>query len=380
VCENTHLQLPENEHLRDPLGELPWNQHLQKQWGWGPDYGYQTETRPSRYSTGESSLLARVLPCARRVVVRVIERMNLSSEVRHPTRWYSKLIAAALALVVFTLLATGVVAAYLVYHILAPVKGSESLDLANLPGRPEDFSYEVAGLGTREGWFFAGLKSSPTIILCPGYLAGREELLPLATGLQDHGYNVLLFDFASQGPKPTYTTLGFREVRELQAAISAISARPDVNRSSFGIWGSNVGAYAAIAAAEADPRIHAFAVESVYDRPQELLAVILGRYGLTPLPWLTRLAQTGFLWFNFAYRDTPPLSSGSTRLGGAQKLFLEAADEPVLIGPTHRLYQLAPVPKEEVLLPQGNYEGMLDDQKRTYENRIISFFLLNLPP
>ena len=25
-------------------------------------------------------------------------------------------------------------------------------------------------------------------------------------------------------------------------------------------------------------------------------------------------------------------------------------------------------------------EGMLDDDKRTYENRIISFFLLNLPP
>ena len=306
--------------------------------------------------------------------------MNLSSEVRHPTRWYSKLIAAALALVVFTVLATGVVAAYLVYHIVAPVKNSESVNLANLPGRPQDFSYEVAGLGTREGWFFAGLKSAPTIILCPGYLAGREELLPLATGLQDHGYNVLLFDFASQGPKATYTTLGFREVRELQAAISAIAARPDVDRSSFGLWGTNVGAYAAIAAAESDPRIRAFAVESVYDRPQDLLAVLLGRYGLTPLPWLTRLAQTGFLWFNFAYHDTPPLSSGAARLGSAQKLFLEAADEPVLIGPTHRLYQLAPMPKEEVSLPQGNYEGLLDDQKRTYENRIISFFLLNLPP
>jgi len=38
------------------------------------------------------------------------------------------------------------------------------------------------------------------------------------------------------------------------------------------------------------------------------------------------------------------------------------------------------MPKEEVSLPQGNYEGLLDDQKRTYENRIISFFLLNLPP
>ena len=44
------------------------------------------------------------------------------------------------------------------------------------------------------------------------------------------------------------------------------------------------------------------------------------------------------------------------------------------------LFVLAPTPKEEVLLTQGNYQGMLDEEKRTYENRIISFFLLNLPP
>ena len=44
------------------------------------------------------------------------------------------------------------------------------------------------------------------------------------------------------------------------------------------------------------------------------------------------------------------------------------------------MFLLAPAPKEEVLLTQGNYEGMLDEEKRVYENRIIGFFLLNLPP
>jgi hypothetical protein len=41
---------------------------------------------------------------------------------------------------------------------------------------------------------------------------------------------------------------------------------------------------------------------------------------------------------------------------------------------------VSPNPKEEALLAQGNYVGMIDEEKRTYENRIISFFLLNLPP
>jgi alpha-beta hydrolase superfamily lysophospholipase len=306
--------------------------------------------------------------------------MNLLSEFRHPTTWYSKLVAAVMALGFFVLLATAVAGSYLVYHIVAPIKTGESVDLTNLPGRPEDFSYDVAGLGARAGWFFPGLKSAPTILLCPGYAAGREELLPLATGLQDHGYNVLLFDFASRGLHATYSTLGFREVRELRAAISAIAARPDVDRSRFGLWGTNVGAYAAVAAAEADPRVQALVVESLYDRPEDMLSLLLSRYGVSPLPFFRPLAEDSFLWFNYRYRQTPPLSAGATRLGSDRKLFLEATDEPSLVGPTHELFLLAPQPKEEVLLTQGNYEGMLDDEKRTYENRIISFFLLNLPP
>ena len=89
-------------------------------------------------------------------------RMNFLSEFRHPTTWYSKLAAALLALGFFTLLATGAVGSYLVYHIVAPIKTDQTVDLAQLPGRPEDFSYDVAGLGSREAWFFPGLKSGPT--------------------------------------------------------------------------------------------------------------------------------------------------------------------------------------------------------------------------
>jgi pimeloyl-ACP methyl ester carboxylesterase len=217
-------------------------------------------------------------------------------------------------------------------------------------------------------------------LLCPGYAAAREELLPLATGLQDQGYNVLLFDFAGRGPKATYTTLGFREVSEVRAAISAIASRPDVDHSRFGLWGTNVGAYAAAAAAEEDPRVLALAVESLYSRPEDLLGLLLTRFGMTPLPFFSRLAEEIFLWFNYKYRNTPPLTAGAARLASDRKLFLEATDEPSLVGPTHEMYLLAPGPKEEVLLTQGNYGGMLDEEKRTYENRIISFFLLNLSP
>lgn len=306
--------------------------------------------------------------------------MNFLSELRHPTTWYFKLAAALLALGFFTLLATGAVGSYLVYHIVAPVKAADSVDLAHLPGSPQDFSYDVPGLGMREGWFFGGLKSASTILLCPGYGAAREEFLPLATGLQSQGYNVLLFNFAGRGAKATYTTLGFREIGELRAAIAAIAARPDVDHTSFGVWGTNLGAYAAVGAAEVDPRVRALVVESVYDRPEDLLNLLLTRYGVTPLPFLKDFSERSFLWFNYGYRNTPPLSERAARLGNARKLFLEARDEPALVGMTHHLFLVSPNPKDEAMLAQGNYVGMLDEEKRTYENRIISFFLLNLPP
>jgi hypothetical protein len=51
----------------------------------------------------------------------------------------------------------------------------------------------------------------------------------------------------------------------------------------------------------------------------------------------------------------------------------------LLAASTAELYRISPPPHELAVLQHGNYAGMLDDEKRSYENRILSFFLLNLP-
>src|SRR5436853_606449 len=111
--------------------------------------------------------------------------MRLLSEFRYPTLWYSKLIAAVVAISFFTLMAAAIISGYVVYSIsVTPPGASPAIDLASFPGQPEQVSYAVAGLGSRDGWFFPGLKSAPTILLCPGYRASKGELLPLAVALQ----------------------------------------------------------------------------------------------------------------------------------------------------------------------------------------------------
>src|ERR1700676_3024532 len=125
--------------------------------------------------------------------------MGFLSEFRYPTTWYTKLAIAILALAIFSLLAAGSVSGYLVYRMVMPARSHSEIDLQNFPGHPEKLNFTVSGEGPRDGWFFPGLKSAPTIVLCPAYESSRGELLTLASALQDQQHNVLAFLFSAHG-------------------------------------------------------------------------------------------------------------------------------------------------------------------------------------
>ncbi|MGB6430032.1 MAG: alpha/beta fold hydrolase [Candidatus Acidiferrales bacterium] len=306
--------------------------------------------------------------------------MGFISEIQYPTRWYSKLLAAVLALAFFWFVATLAISGFILYRIVSPAPSQTNLDFSNFPGHPEDMTYQVRGEGSRDGWFFPGRENAPTIVLCPGYQQNRGELLTLASALQYHEYNVFLFDFSGQGTSPGRSLLGYRETVELKAVIDALAQRDDVDRSHFGLWGTNMGGYAAMAEAESDPRVAAFAVESVYDRPEEELDLLVSRSGLGAMPLITRATHWDFDLLARDYRGTPPLSTGLGRLADVPKLYIEAADEPELSESTHDLFVNSPDPSQEAVIARGNYVSMLDDDKHSYENRLVSFFLTNLPP
>ncbi len=306
--------------------------------------------------------------------------MGFFSEIRHPSRWYTQLAIAILALAIFAFLAAGSVSGYLVYRMTSPARSHSQIDLQNFPGHPDTLNFTVQGEGPRDGWFFPGLKSAPTIVLCPAYESSRGELLTLVSALQDQQYNVLVFDFSAHGTSGGRSTLGLQEVGELRAAMDAVANRGDVDANRFGLWGVNLGAYVALAEATNDRRVRAVAAESPYNDPNEMIALQVSRAGLGPFPGITKLSQQIFFWLNRKYRDAPPLTARIARLSGVAQLYLQAPDDPLLAASTSELFRTSPPPHELVLLQHGNYAGMLDDEKRNYENRIVSFFLVNMPP
>lgn len=305
--------------------------------------------------------------------------MGFISEFRYPTAWYSKLFVSILALVFFGFLAAAAISGYLVYKLISPAQSHSEISFQNFPGHPQSLSFNSPGKGSRDGWFFPGLKSAPTIMLCPGYESSRGELLTLASALQDQQYNVFLFDFSGQGSSGGRSTLGYREVAELKAAMDAVANRGDVDPNRFGLWGVNLGAYVALAEATGDPRVRAVAVESAYDQPDEMAAMYVARSGLGSIHLITRMTQAEFRWLNRSYRGVPPLTARIARLVGVPQLYMESPDEPVLAASTEEIFRASSPPHDLVTLTKGNYAGMLDDEKRNYENRIVSFFLVNLP-
>src|SRR4029077_11661985 len=222
------------------------------------------------------------------------ERMGFISEIRHPTTWYTQLAIAILALVIFALLAAGTVSGYLVYRMLSPARSHSEIDLKNFPGHPEILDFTVIGEGPRDGWFFPGLKTAPTIVLCPAYESSRGELLTLAAALQDQQYNVLAFDFSAHGSAGGRSSLGLREVAELRAPMNAVANRGDVDVNRFGLWGVNLGAYVALAEATGDPRVRAIVAEAPYGHPKEMVALQVSRSGLGSLPLVTGMSQMIF--------------------------------------------------------------------------------------
>jgi len=306
--------------------------------------------------------------------------MGFISELRHPTTWYYKLVIAIAALALFLILTGAAISESLVYRMVTPARSQSDINLDTFPGHLESLAYSVPGEGPRDGWFFPGLKSAPTIILCPAYESSRGELLTLASALQDQQYNVLLFDFSGQGSSGGRSTLGFGEIGELRAAMNAVASRGDVDAERFGLWGVNIGAYVAISEAINDHRVRALAVESPYDRPEEMVGLLLSRSGLGNVPLITRMAQAEFRWMNPQYRNVRPLTAHIGTLTGVPQLYMEPSDDPARSASTTKVFRASPPPHELVVVPNGNYAGMLDDEKRNYENRIVSFFLAHLPP
>jgi pimeloyl-ACP methyl ester carboxylesterase len=305
--------------------------------------------------------------------------MAVLSELRYPTTRLAKVFSGLLALLLFGFVLISSVSGFLLYQILRPSRSPTTFDLNVMMGHPTTFSFPLANGATRDGWFFPGLRGAPTVVVCHGYHSQRADVLTLVTALQDQQFNVYLFDFAGHGTSPGVTTLGYEETNELNAAVQALSTRGDVDSKHFGLWGVDMGGYATLEVATSDPRIAAFAVDDAYADPREMVQIQVNRSGLNVLPGVSDFANAGFVLLNYSFRHVPPVWPRLSLTKGTPKLFIESDDRPALANDTRELFVQAPDPKQTIR-HQVSYSDMSDDDRKNYENQLVTFFLQAIPP
>ncbi len=305
--------------------------------------------------------------------------MDGLSQLRYPTTRITKILSALLALLFFAVVSVSTISGFLLYQIIHPARNPAVFDLSIMMGHPTTFSFDLPDGGSREGWFFPGLRGAPTVVVCHGYTQQRADVLTLVTALQEHQFNVFLFDFAGHGTSKGTTTLGYKETGELRAAIKGLAARDDVDGQHFGLWGVDMGGYAALEVASSDPRIAALAVDDAYDDPRHLLQSEVKKSGLTALPYVLRLSDFSFRMLNYSFRNEPPVSTRLASTRGIPKLFILADDRPMLAEETLKIFVAAPDPKQMVRV-RGSYRDMSDEDRKAYESQIVNFFLQYIPP
>lgn len=305
--------------------------------------------------------------------------MEFFDDLRDARTLPGKIFLGLMLILLLSLLGVLAISGLVVRGVLWPEKVSLGVDPQSLINAPEVFTFAAPGGKTYEAWLFPGLRTAPVIILCHGYRSQRSDLLTMISPLQEHQYNVVVFDFSGHGANEGRTTLGPGETATLRALMDELSRRNDLDGTRFGMWGADIGGYAALAAAAADTRVKAVAVDSVYDQPVQFLDLQVEATGTTAVPLVGPIARLAYWLLNWSSRNDPPLSARVGSLTQTAKLFIQGRESPVLAEQTLQLFLKSPEPRAQTVLQRTGYASLPKEEKQEYDNQILNFFLQHLP-
>jgi pimeloyl-ACP methyl ester carboxylesterase len=180
------------------------------------------------------------------------------------------------------------------------------------------------------GWLIRGAEGSPAVVLLHRYGADRSWLLNLGVKLNETtNVTVLLPDLRGHGENPPVasSSFGTLEADDLLASIDYLrTLKSSQGRAlvgdSFGVYGVEIGAYAALVAARQDKSINVLVLDSVPDSPDTVLgSAVNNRTGLdnAALRFLARIGTR--LYFSGHYKNEAACTIAE-ELGERQVLLL----------------------------------------------------------
>jgi pimeloyl-ACP methyl ester carboxylesterase len=100
------------------------------------------------------------------------------------------------------------------------------------------------------------------------------QFLEVAPQLNRNGYGILLFDLRNHGESGgDLTTMGFNEVRDIEAAFEFLSTQDEVDPERIGIYGIGMGAATAIRAMVRIPKAKLLIADTAYESFNALVEI-----------------------------------------------------------------------------------------------------------
>ncbi len=319
--------------------------------------------------------------------------MTTTSRRRSIRRFLNTFLPIALII----LFVVGGVMAWLVYGITRPPRKAYLVT-------PQTFSQVTGPIlkakdetwsnhdGTRSrGWLILGAEGSPGVILLHRYGADRSWLLNLAVKINETtNFTVLWPDLRGHGEEPlvNWSTLGALEGDDTAAAIDHLrslksaAGKPQV-AGGIGLYGVELGAYAALEAAARYPEVRVLALDSVPGSPDDVASAVASAATNVRTSTNNRALQTLARWglsiYSFGKFNGTTSCDLARALANRRVLLLSGDRNDPLRASTVIVAKCFPNPaavelKSDLPLTGFNLPSSTGEQEEAYDRPVIDFF------
>ena len=264
------------------------------------------------------------------------------------------------------------------YFVVYPVSEAYVLThaaRAYVPAPALGTSYEEVAFTTAdglrlEGWYVPS-RNGATVIVFPG----RKGPQAPARMLASHGYGVLLFDRRGEGASEgDPNALGWAGTRDLEAAVSYLRARDDVDDGHIGGLGLSVGGEMLLHFAAETDDLKAVVSEGAGIRSVREATELTGSERLVAAPVFALVTGATAV---FASDLPPPSLKDLSAEISVPVFFIYATPGQGGESLSQTYYEAARQPKE-IWAAEGGHTGALEAQPEEYERRVVGFFDDNL--
>lgn len=302
-----------------------------------------------------------------------------------------KVFKAFLPIVLVILLAIVGVTAWIVYGITRPPRAAYLVTpqtFAKVSGplvKASDVTWKNHDGTDARGWMIKGADGAPAVILLHKYGADRSWLLNLAVKLNEStNFTVLWPDLRGHGENPPvrWTLFGSVDGDDVTAAIDYLrtlqtsQGKPQV-ASKIGVYGIELGSYAALDAARRYPEVRALALDSVPGSPDDIVDHATDKGLGMNNALLHRLARTGVKVYGFRKYQSTSSCDLARSLREVKVMILSGAagdpwrqssmDVAACFNPPAEI-------KKDLLLTGASLPSSTGEQEESYDRPVIEFF------